>query len=35
LYWDRKENVRCLDIDAIPFLEELVLRHGEAVKGRP
>jgi hypothetical protein len=23
LYWDKKENVRCLDIDAIPFVEEL------------
>jgi SIR2-like protein len=26
LYWDKKENVRCLDIDAIPFVEELVRR---------
>jgi hypothetical protein len=29
LYWDRKENVRCLDIDAIPFVEELVRRYRE------
>jgi hypothetical protein len=26
LYWDKKENVRCLDVDAIEFFEELVRR---------
>jgi hypothetical protein len=29
LYWDKKENVRCMDIDAIPFLEELTRRYRE------
>ena len=26
LYWDRKENVHCLDWDAIEFFEELARR---------
>jgi NAD-dependent SIR2 family protein deacetylase len=27
LYWDKKENVHCLDVDAIEFFEELLRRY--------
>jgi hypothetical protein len=29
LYWGRKENVHCLDLDAIGFFEELSRRHSD------
>lgn len=32
IYWDRQERVRCFDVDAAGFLEELVRRY-EAAKG--
>jgi NAD-dependent SIR2 family protein deacetylase len=30
LYWDRKENVHCLDLDVIGFFEDLVRRHHDS-----
>lgn len=31
LYWDRKENVHCLDLDAIGFFDELTQRFGNCI----
>jgi hypothetical protein len=28
MYWDRKENVHCIDVDAVQFVDELVQRLG-------
>ena len=35
IYWDRQERVRCFDVDASKFLEELVRRCAAPAGGNP